>query len=84
MAKANQHLIKDTRAQLTVIGLLLLYLTLLVLSALMPNIISTVGNVAANLTAGGYTSEAAIIRLFPMFLIIVLLATVAMYGTPWR
>lgn len=69
-------------AQLTVVGLLLIFLTIMVLSVLMPTVITAVGDMAGNLTAAGYTTEAVMIKLTPLFIIIVLLSTIALYGAP--
>ncbi len=84
MEKEMKEFVKDDKGQLTIIGLFLLYLTLLTLSAMMPNMLTVINTLAVNLTANGYTTEASLIRLYPMDLILTLLSTVAMYATAWR
>lgn len=74
---------RDSRyGQLTVVGLLLIFLTIMVLSVLMGTVITAVGTMADNLTTGGYTAEAVMIRLVPLFIIVTLLSTIALYGAP--
>lgn len=78
----NKNIVRNTSAQLTVVGLMLIFLTLMVLGNLMPTIIDTTNTMATNLTTGGYTSEAVIVQLIPLFLIVVFLSTIALYGSP--
>jgi len=68
--------------QLTVIGLLLMFLTLITMAALMPIILTSIANLSVNLTASGYHTEAVIVKFIPLFFIVVFLATIAMYGGP--
>jgi uncharacterized BrkB/YihY/UPF0761 family membrane protein len=73
---------KNHNAQMTVVGLLLIFLTIMVLSVLMPSIITAVGTMAGNLTTGGYISEAIMVKFVPLFIIVTLLSTIALYGAP--
>lgn len=71
---------RRTLAQMTVIGLLMVFLGIMVLSSLMDTITTNVDTMTDNLTAAGYTEEAVLTHLIPLFIIIVFLATIAMYG----
>ena len=75
---------RDNRAQLTVIGLLMIFLTILTASILMPTLLVSVGWISANLTAGGFVAEAIMSNLLPLFILVTLLATISMYGAPQR
>ncbi len=77
-----KDMMKDIKAQLTIPGLLLMFLTLLVMAHLMPTIISTCLNMSANLTTNGFATEALLAKLPPLFLIVAFLATIAMYAGP--
>lgn len=72
----------DNHGQLTVVGLLMIFLTIMVLSILMPTILDATEDMSDNLTAAGLPSESAIVKLIPLFVIITLLSTVALYGAP--
>jgi len=78
----DMGLISDRRAQLTVVGLLMIFLTILVLSVLTPSILTAVGTISANLTADDKPVEALIVNLVPLFLLVTLLSTIALYGSP--
>ena len=73
---------RNNKAQLTVVGLLMVFLGLMVLSSLMDTIVDTSINTSTNLTADGLTNEALLYRLIPLFIIVVFLATIALYGSP--
>ena len=73
---------RNTIAQLTVVGLLLVFLGLIVLSSLMDTITDKTTNVSNNLTAAGYDEEGLLFKMIPMFLIVTFLATIALYGAP--
>ena len=72
----------NNSGQLTVIGLLLMFLTLLVMAALMPTMLASIATLAANLTTNGYYTEAVLVKFIPLFFLVVFLATIAMYGGP--
>lgn len=74
--------LEDRKGQLTVVGLLLVFLGLMVLSSLMDTIADTSTNMSNNLTSRGYVEEGVLARLVPMFVLVVYLATVALYGSP--
>lgn len=73
---------KNTAAQMTVVGLLMIFLTLMVLSSLMDTVTDSSTNISDNLTAKGYTEEGILTKLIPLFIIVVFLATIALYGAP--
>lgn len=73
---------QDSKGQLTVVGLLLVFLGLMVLSSLMDTIADTSTNMSNNLTSRGYVEEGVLARLVPLFVLVVYLATVALYGSP--
>lgn len=73
---------QNTRGQMTVVGILLVFLGLMVLSSLMDTIADSSTNMSTNLTNKGYTEEGVLAKLIPMFVIVVFLATIAMYGGP--
>ena len=75
------NILHNKKAQLTVVGLLMIFLGILVLSIMMPNILLHVGYMATNLTTYGYTSEALLVKLIPLFVLVTLLASIAVYGT---
>ena len=72
----------DISGQLTVVGLLMIFLTIMVLSILMPTVLDATDTMAANLTTAGLTSESVIVKLIPLFIIVTLLSTIALYGAP--
>lgn len=72
----------DDKGQLTVVGLLMIFLTIMVLSILMPTILDATEDMAGNLTVAGLPAESTIVKLIPMFIIVVLLSTIALYGAP--
>lgn len=72
----------DIKGQLTVVGLLMIFLTIMVLSILMPTVLDATDTMSANLTTAGLTSESAIVKLIPLFIIVTLLSTIALYGAP--
>ena len=74
--------IKDRAAQMTVVGLLMIFLAVMVLSSLMPTLTGEVTNVTTNLTAEGFTTEGTLYNLIPMFIIVVMLSSIALYGGP--
>ena len=78
----KQIFMKDKRAQMTVVGLLMIFLAVMVLSSLMGTITGETTNVSTNLSADGFTTEATLYNLIPMFIIVVLLSSIALYGGP--
>lgn len=80
--KRNVEMLKCRAGQLTIVGLLMIFLILVVLSILMNDILDTVSSMAANLTAANYPEVALLIQLVPLFIVAVLLATIALYGSP--
>lgn len=74
--------IKNNSGQLTIVGLLLMFLVIVVLASLMPTILVYVTTMAANLTSSGFVTSATMVNFIPLFLVVVLLATIAMYGGP--
>jgi len=75
-------LFSDRRGQLTVVGLLMIFLTILVLAVLTPAILESVGTISQNLTDDGKPVEAVIVNLVPLFILVTLLSTIALYGSP--
>jgi hypothetical protein len=78
----KESFVHSTTGQLTVVGLLLMFLTLIVMAHLMPTIISTSDNLSESFNNSGYTTEALLARLPGLFLIVAFLATIAMYAGP--
>lgn len=78
----NPFYVNKQPGQLTVIGILMIFLSIMVLSALSDTITSTTHNMSDNLTAAGYAEEGMLINLAWLFIIVTLLATIATYGTP--
>ena len=72
----------DTAGQMTVVGLLMIFLAVMVLSSLMETITDEVTSVTTNLTADGFTTEGIMYNLIPMFIIVVMLSSIALYGGP--
>ena len=73
---------KNIIAQMTVPGLLLIFLGLMVLSVLMPTIATTSTNMSVDLIAKSYDEEAILVKLIPLFIIVVFLSAIALYGAP--
>ena len=67
--------------QITVVGLLMIFLGIVVLSIMMPSILLQVSYMATNLTTYGYTSEALLVKLIPLFILVALLSSIAIYAT---
>ena len=72
----------DTVGQLTVVGLLMIFLTIMVLSILMPTVLDATEDMSGNLTNASLPAEATIVKLIPLFIIVTLLSTIALYGAP--
>jgi len=72
----------DNHGQLTVVGLLMIFLTIMVLSILMPTILDATEVMSGNLTTAELPAESAIVKLIPLFIIVTLLSTIALYGAP--
>ncbi len=72
----------DAVGQLTVVGLLMIFLTIMVLSILMPTVLDATDGMAGNLTDAGLPAESAIVKLIPLFILVTLLSTIALYGAP--
>lgn len=72
----------DAVGQLTVVGLLMIFLTIMVLSILMPTVLDATDGMAGNLTDSGLPAESTIVKLIPLFIIVTLLSTIALYGAP--
>jgi len=68
--------------QVTVVGLLMIFLAVMVLSSLMSTITGETTNVSAALSSSGFDTESTLYNLIPMFIIIVLLTSIAVYGGP--
>lgn len=75
-------MLKNKVAQLTVVGLLMIFLTIMVLAALMPIINEVVDDIGDDFDNNSQTYESILTRFIPMFIIIVLLATIALYAGP--
>ena len=73
---------KNIIAQMTVPGLLLIFLGLMVLSVLMPTIATTSTNMSEDLISKSYDEEAILVKLIPLFIIVVFLSAIALYGAP--
>ncbi len=76
------NMIKNIAGQMTVVGLLMIFLAVMVLSNLMPTMTDEVTIVKNNLTTAGYPTEATLYNLIPMFIIVVMLSSIALYGGP--
>ncbi len=72
----------NNSGQMTVVGLLMIFLAVMVLSSLMPTITGEVTNVSTNLTGDGFTTEGTLYNMIPMFIIVVMLSSIALYGGP--
>jgi len=73
---------KSISGQMTVPGLLLIFLGLMVLSSLMPTIADTATTLNTTLYLDGYVEEGVLIKLVPLFIIVVFLSAIALYGSP--
>ncbi len=73
---------QDIDAQLTVMGVMMLFLTILVLAALMPTIVTYCVQMADNFTAAGFPLEALLTKMIPLFMIVSFLSTIALYAAP--
>lgn len=72
----------NNSGQVTVVGLLMIFLAVMVLSSLMDTITGEVTNVSTNLTSDGFTTEGTLYNMIPMFIIVVMLSSIALYGGP--
>ena len=72
----------DTKGQMTVVGVMLLFLTLMVLGALMPTITDEANAMKDDFTNESMTYEAILVGMIPMFIIVAFLATIALYAGP--
>ena len=76
------EIMTNRKGQMTVVGLLLIFLAVMVASTLMPTITDTVTATVANLTADGFATEGTLYNFIPMFIIVVMLSSIALYGGP--
>lgn len=67
------------QAQMTMIGLILLVVSIIALSAMTPVINSFTSTAAGNLTAQGHGDAAVIVNLIPLFLWLGLVITIFIY-----
>ncbi len=72
----------STIAQMTVPGLLMVFLLLTVLANFTPQIADYSTNMSDNLTSRGYVEEGALAKLIPMFIWVVVLSSIALYAAP--
>ncbi len=75
-------ILTDITGQLTVLGVLMLFLTIIVLSTIMPMVIDSSMNMSEKLNASGLTNESLLAKMIPMFIVIAFLATIALYAAP--
>ena len=75
------NFLHNKKAQITVVGLLMIFLGIVVLSIMMPSILLQVSYMATNLTAYNYASEALLVKLIPLFILVTFLSSIAIYGT---
>ncbi len=80
--RSDKEFAVDITAQLTVVGLMMLFLTLITMAALMPMIIEYSINMSNNLTVAGLVIEGVLARLISLFFIVAFLATIALYAAP--
>ena len=78
----NTKMLIDKAGQMTVVGLLMIFLAVMVLSSLMSTITGETTNVSIALDAASFDTEATLYNLIPMFIIVVLLSSIALYGGP--
>lgn len=77
-----KQILNNESGQLTIVGLLLMFLVIVVLASLMPTILTHVSTMAGNLTVAGHPTAATMTNFIPLFFVVVVLATIAMYGGP--
>lgn len=77
-----QNLKQCNVAQLTVPGLMMVFLGVMILSSLMPTIVDQTIATASDLTNHSLPTESTLFSLVPLFIIVTFLATVALYGSP--
>ena len=76
------RILTNITGQLTVLGVLMLFLTIIVLSTIMPMVIDSCMNMSEKLNASGLTNESLLAKMIPMFIVIAFLATIALYAAP--
>lgn len=70
------------KGQQTIIGLILLGVMVITLSAFTPTINSFVGTAAGNMTSGGYGEASLVVRLIPLFMWLGLIITIFIFTQP--
>lgn len=77
---------KRSLGQLTVVGILLIFLSLMVMKSLMGSVIDATNSMYTDLNTTqnntSYPEAAVLVSQIPLFLVVVLLATIALYGAP--
>lgn len=68
-------MMKTNKGQMSIVGLLTVVVVLVVFAALMPTVNDTINNVTPSLSGASVT----LIQLFPLFVIVAILATVMIY-----
>lgn len=74
---------KNRKAQLTIVGLLLVFIMIIVVANFMPTIAEQI-DLAKNNTPTLSTSTEAFMDLIPMFLILAIIITLFIFAVPYR
>ena len=74
---------KNRKAQLTIVGLLLVFIMIIVVANFMPTIAEQI-DLAKNNTPTLSTSTKAFMDLIPMFLILAIIITLFIFAVPYR
>ena len=76
-------IIKNNKAQITIVGILMVFITLVIFLAIMPAMNDVIDNatIGANATITG-ESEVIIVRLIPLMMLISIVVSIFVYVQP--
>jgi len=74
--------VRDTRAQLTIMGIMTLLVAVIVMSAITPVIIEFTSNASQQLSNNGDTMAAMIVSLVPLFMWLGVITSIVFYVRP--
>jgi len=77
-----RELLKDTTAQLTIMGVMTVFVAIIVMSAITPVIITFTANASEQLNTAGYSVAALIVNLVPLFMWLGIITSIVFYVRP--
>lgn len=80
--RKRSSLMKDTRAQLTIMGIMTMLVAIIIMSSITPIIIEFTSNASSQLSDNGDTMAAMIVSLVPLFMWLGIITSIVFYVRP--